>query len=37
MKTLLLEEMTWPEIGRAIEEGYKTVIVAAGSIEQHGK
>jgi creatinine amidohydrolase len=37
MKTLLLEEMTWPQIRRAIEEGYKTVIVAAGSIEQHGK
>ena len=37
MKTLLLEEMTSPLIRRAIEEGYKTVIVAAGSIEQHGK
>lgn len=37
MKTLLLEEMTWPQIRKAIEEGYRTVIVAAGSIEQHGK
>jgi creatinine amidohydrolase len=37
MKTLLLEEMTSPEIRKAIAEGYKTVIVAAGSIEQHGK
>jgi creatinine amidohydrolase len=37
MKTLLLEEMTWPQIHKAIEEGYRTVIVAAGSIEQHGK
>jgi creatinine amidohydrolase len=37
MRTLLLEEMTWPQIRKAIEEGYRTVIVAAGSIEQHGK
>lgn len=37
MKTLLLEEMTSPQIRQAIEEGYRTVIVAAGSIEQHGK
>ena len=37
MKTLLLEEMTWPQIRKAISEGYRTVIVAAGSIEQHGK
>ncbi len=37
MKTLLMEEMTSPEIRQAIEDGYKTVIVAAGSIEQHGK
>ena len=37
MKTLLLEEMTSPQIRRAIEDGYKTVIVAAGSIEQHGR
>lgn len=37
MRTLLLEEMTWPQIRKAIDEGYRTVIVAAGSIEQHGK
>lgn len=37
MKTLLLEEMTWPQVRKALEEGYRTVIVAAGSIEQHGK
>ncbi len=37
MKTLLLEEMTSPEIRQALADGYKTVIVAAGSIEQHGK
>jgi creatinine amidohydrolase len=37
MKTLFLEEMTSPEIKKAIADGYKTIIVAAGSIEQHGK
>jgi creatinine amidohydrolase len=37
VKTLLLEEMTWPQIREAIDEGYRTVVVAAGSIEQHGK
>jgi len=29
--------MTSPQIRQAIEEGYKTVIVGAGSIEQHGR
>jgi creatinine amidohydrolase len=29
--------MTSPQIQRAIEEGYRTVIVPAGSIEQHGR
>jgi creatinine amidohydrolase len=37
MDTLLLEEMTWSQIGRAMDEGYRTVIVCAGAIEQHGK
>jgi len=37
VRTLLLEEMTWPQIRRAIDGGHRTVIVAAGSIEQHGK
>jgi creatinine amidohydrolase len=37
MKTLLLEQMTSPQIHDAIQNGYRTVIVAAGSIEQHGK
>jgi creatinine amidohydrolase len=37
MKTVLLEQMTSPQIAAAIEAGYQTVIVAAGSIEQHGK
>jgi creatinine amidohydrolase len=37
MKTLLTEEMTSPHIRKAIQAGYRRVIVAAGSIEQHGK
>lgn len=37
MDTLLLEEMTWPRIREAIDGGYRTVIVCAGAIEQHGK
>jgi len=37
MKTVFLEEMTSPEVCRAIEAGFKTVIVPAGSTEQHGK
>jgi creatinine amidohydrolase len=37
VKTLLMEEMTSPQIRKAIEEGYKTVVVGAGSIEQHGR
>ena len=35
-KTLLLEEMRWPEVKEALEEGYRTVVLAAASIEQHG-
>jgi creatinine amidohydrolase len=33
---LLLEEMTWPQIGQALEAGRRTVVVAVGAIEQHG-
>ena len=33
---LLLEEMTWPEVERAIEAGFTTAVVAAGAVEQHG-
>ena len=36
MSTLLLEEMTWPEIKTALKSGFKTVIIPSGSIEQHG-
>lgn len=34
--SVLLEEYTWPEVETALEEGTQTVVVAAGSIEQHG-
>ena len=33
---LLLEEMTWPEVERAIARGFTSVVVAAGAVEQHG-
>jgi creatinine amidohydrolase len=36
MKTLRLEEMTWLQIKNAMEQGYRRVIFALGSIEQHG-
>jgi creatinine amidohydrolase len=36
MKTIRMEEMTWPEIKAAIESGYTTAVVAVGSTEQHG-
>jgi creatinine amidohydrolase len=36
MTTLLLEEMTWPEIRDALESGMRTVIIPVASIEQHG-
>ncbi|NLC42710.1 MAG: creatininase family protein [Clostridiales bacterium] len=35
-KTVMLEEMTWPEVSLALENGMDTVIIPAGSIEQHG-
>src|SRR5687767_2723278 len=31
-----LDEMSWPEIRAAIDSGRRTVIAAAGSMEQHG-
>jgi creatinine amidohydrolase len=36
MKTILLEEMTWSMVQDAMRGGYKSVIMAVGSIEQHG-
>lgn len=36
MKTIKTEEMNWPDIKQAIEEGYQTIVIGVGSIEQHG-
>ena len=36
MKTVLLEEMTWPEIESAMKRGMDTVLIIAASVEQHG-
>jgi creatinine amidohydrolase len=36
MKTIRMEEMNWPDIKMAIESGFKTVVIAVGSTEQHG-
>lgn len=34
--TLLIEEMTWPQVKAAIANGKDTAILACGAIEQHG-
>lgn len=36
METIRMEEMTAPEIGKAIERGFTTVVIGVGSTEQHG-
>ena len=36
MDTIHLEQMTWKMVEEAITQGYKTVMMAVGSIEQHG-
>jgi creatinine amidohydrolase len=35
-RSVCLEEMVWPEVESALENGTETAIVAVGSIEQHG-
>ncbi|MBP6875186.1 MAG: creatininase family protein [Candidatus Eisenbacteria bacterium] len=35
-KTIRMEEMNWPDVRAAIDEGYTTVVVGVGSMEQHG-
>lgn len=35
-KTVRLEEHTWPEVEAGLDAGVRTVVVAAGSVEQHG-
>lgn len=34
--TLLLEEMTWPEVEATIDAGTTTAVIAVGAVEQHG-
>jgi creatinine amidohydrolase len=34
--TIMLEELTWPLVEKAVNDGYKTILVPVGSIEQHG-
>ncbi|MDR5683589.1 MAG: creatininase family protein [Armatimonadota bacterium] len=34
--TVLLEEMTWPEIQQAVARGVRTVVIMTASTEQHG-
>jgi hypothetical protein len=36
MKTIRMEELTYPAINAAIAMGYTTVVVGVGSTEQHG-
>ena len=36
MKTIRMEQMTWPEIKQAIASGFTTAVFAVGSTEQHG-
>lgn len=36
MRSIQLEEMTWPEVKAAISKGYDTVVFAVGATEQHG-
>ena len=36
MRTYYLEEMTWKEIEGALADGYKTVVIFSGAVEQHG-
>ena len=36
VKCIRMDELTWPDIKSAIEQGYTTAVVAVGSTEQHG-
>ncbi|UCE14677.1 MAG: creatininase family protein [Candidatus Heimdallarchaeota archaeon] len=36
METLRIEEMNWWDVQEAINQGYTTVVIGIGSIEQHG-
>lgn len=34
--TLLLEDLTWPEIEEALHDGYRNIVIGVGAVEQHG-
>jgi len=36
MKTICMEDMNWPDIREALQDGFTTAVVAIGSTEQHG-
>ncbi|MBD3190537.1 MAG: creatininase family protein [Candidatus Heimdallarchaeota archaeon] len=36
MFTIRIEEMNWQDIKAALDDGFETIVVAVGSIEQHG-
>ena len=36
VKTIRMEEMAWPDIREALEDGFTTAVVGIGSTEQHG-
>lgn len=36
MKSIRMEEMSWPDVRAAIDAGFTTAVVAVGSTEQHG-
>ena len=36
MKTIKIIDMNWPDIKEAMKQGYDSIIIAVGSIEQHG-
>jgi creatinine amidohydrolase len=35
-RSVLIEELSWPEVGAAIEAGFDTAVLACGAVEQHG-
>src|SRR5262249_10817095 len=35
-ETVLMQELTWPEIKQAIADGKTTAVLACGAVEQHG-
>ncbi len=36
MKNIKIIDMNWPDIGEAMEQGFDTIVIAIGAIEQHG-